>query len=162
MPSFRRKPESSFVGHELGLGVRRDDDVCMKSCFGITMRDHRGVRPRQPAWRLPEKNPNHSDEPAMKPKTTPPAPRMKPRRRNLEEKKPPRPAPAETRVDVEKDTSRDVIRHAEEDVTHGLQDTERRGVPSNVPGPGSVLGSTEDDAASAPARESNRKSRQGR
>ena len=27
MPSFRRKPESSFVGHELGPGVRRDEIV---------------------------------------------------------------------------------------------------------------------------------------
>jgi hypothetical protein len=37
LPSFRRKPESRFVGHELGPGLRRDDDVCTKSCFAITM-----------------------------------------------------------------------------------------------------------------------------
>ena len=44
MPSFRRKPESSFARHELGPGLRWDDDVCTKSCFGITMKDHRCVR----------------------------------------------------------------------------------------------------------------------
>ena len=43
VPSFRRKPESRFVGHELGPGLRRDDDVRTKSCFGITMSDHRCV-----------------------------------------------------------------------------------------------------------------------
>ena len=44
VPSFRRKPESSFVGHGLGPGLGRDDDVCTKSCFGITLRDHRCVQ----------------------------------------------------------------------------------------------------------------------
>ena len=43
-PSFRRTPESGFAGHELGPGVRRGDDVRTKSCFGITMSDHRCVR----------------------------------------------------------------------------------------------------------------------
>ena len=43
-PSFRRKPESRFVAHELSPGLRRDDEVCTKSCVGITLSGHRGVR----------------------------------------------------------------------------------------------------------------------
>lgn len=54
---------------------------------------------------------------------------------------------------VQDTPSREVIRQAEHDVTHGLQDTERRGVPSNVPGPGSVLGSSSDERSSPPDHE---------